>query len=162
MMVDVTADATRPEIIAWMMVRAAGMGTCMMPIMTAGISALPSRLSNVGSAYNTLFQRVSSALGVSAMTAMSTATSAQVSADRAALTQPGVADTPPRIQAMTSEGAHGVIGLWEQVQAQVLAESYSDVFVALAVMSAVGIPLTFLLGPKPSRVLADAEPADSG
>ena len=150
MMIGVTADTPRPEVIAWMMVRAAGMGTCMMPIMTAGISALPTRLSSVGSAYNTLFQRVSSALGVSAMTALSTANAAQVSADRAALTRPDVADTPPGIESVVGQGPHGVIGLWQQVQAQVLAESYSDVFVAMAVMSAIGIPLAFLLRSKPS------------
>jgi EmrB/QacA subfamily drug resistance transporter len=162
MMIGVRSDSTRPEIIAWMMVRAAGMGICMMPIMTAGISALPTRLSSVGSAYNTLFQRVSSALGVSAMTAMSTANAAQVSADRSALSRPGVADTPPGIEAVTSQGPHGVIGLWEQVQAQVLAESYRDVFVALAVMSALGIPLAFLLRGRPSVSGEAAEPIEAG
>jgi len=145
MMVEVTADTPRAQIIAWMMVRAAGMGTCMMPIMTAGISALPSRLSSVGSAYNTLFQRVSSALGVSAMTALSTASAAQVAADRSALSRPGFADTPPAIGAVVGQGPHGIIGLWQQVQGQVLAESYSDVFLVLTVMSALGIPLAFLL-----------------
>src|SRR6201999_1010471 len=33
MMIGVTADTPRPEIIVWMMIRAAGMGMCMMPIM---------------------------------------------------------------------------------------------------------------------------------
>jgi len=38
----ISADMTRPELIVWMGIRAAGLGLCMMPIMTAGLSALPT------------------------------------------------------------------------------------------------------------------------
>jgi len=65
----INVDMTRPELIGWMCIRAAGLGMGMMPIMTAGISALPVKLVNYGSAFNTLVQRVSSALGLAVLSA---------------------------------------------------------------------------------------------
>jgi hypothetical protein len=68
---------TRPELIVWMTIRAAGLGLSMMPIMTGGLSALPAALSSAGSAFNTLTQRVSSALGLAVLTALATVQEAQ-------------------------------------------------------------------------------------
>jgi MFS family permease len=41
----INIDMTRSELIEWMMIRAAGLGLGMMPIMTGGISALPAKWS---------------------------------------------------------------------------------------------------------------------
>jgi EmrB/QacA subfamily drug resistance transporter len=145
MMITINVDATRPEIIEWTSIRAGGMAVAMMPIMTAGLSSLPPHISNFGSAYNTLFQRVSSALGVSIMTALTTIQQAQLMADRSGLLQPNTADTNPQITQMQQQGPGGLISLWQQLQAEVLAQSYSDVFLVVTIMTAIGIPLAFLL-----------------
>jgi EmrB/QacA subfamily drug resistance transporter len=85
MLAGINIDMTRPELIVWMMIRAAGLGLSMMPIMTGGLSALPAALSSAGSAFNTLTQRVSSALGLAVLTALATVQEAQFMADRSAL-----------------------------------------------------------------------------
>jgi hypothetical protein len=145
MLIQITVDTTRPEIMMWTTIRSAGMAVAMMPIMTAGLSSLPPAISNFGSAYNTLFQRVSSALGVSIMTALTTMVQAQIMADRSGLIQPDAADADPRILAMQRQGQSGLIPLWQQLQNEVLAQSYSDIFLVVTVMTAIGIPLAFLL-----------------
>jgi EmrB/QacA subfamily drug resistance transporter len=145
LMIDINVDATRPEIIAWTSIRAAGLAMCMMPIMTAGLSSLPSEISNFGSAYNTMFQRVSSALGVSVMTALTTSQQAQFMANRSGLIQPGAANTDARILQMQQQGPEGLLPLWRQLTAEVLARSYSNVFLVITILTALGIPLAFLL-----------------
>jgi EmrB/QacA subfamily drug resistance transporter len=145
LMIQITVDSTRPEIIAWTSIRAAGLAMCMMPIMTAGLSSLPPEISNYGSAYNTMFQRVSSALGVSAMTALTTSQQAQFMANRSGLIQPGAANTNPQILQMQQQGPGGLIPLWQQLVAEVLARSYSNVFLVITILTALGVPLAFLL-----------------
>ena len=61
----------------------------MMPIMTGGLSTLPSQSTDTGSAFNTIVQRVSSALGPAVVTALVTGNSAQFTANRSALLQTG-------------------------------------------------------------------------
>ena len=85
LMTGINADMTRTELAWWMMIRAAGIGLAMMPIITSGISSLPGRALGSGSAFNALIQRVSSSLGLAALTALATAQQAQYLADRAAL-----------------------------------------------------------------------------
>jgi EmrB/QacA subfamily drug resistance transporter len=162
MMVKINVDATRIEIIEWTMIRAAGVAMSMMPIMTAGLSALPNEISNFGSAYNTLFQRVSSALGLSAMTALTTMHQAQSMADRSALLHAGGADIDPRVAALQQHGPGGLIGLWQRVQAEVLSQSYSDAFLVITVLSVLGIPLAFLLGSGRPERGEGAEPVEVG
>ena len=59
----INPDMTRGEIVSWTCIRAAGTGLAMMPIMTGGLSSLPSELTTSGSAINTVAQRVSAASG---------------------------------------------------------------------------------------------------
>jgi len=162
MMVTINIDATRPEIIGWTTVRAAGVAMSMMPIMTAGLSALPAQISNFGSAYNTLFQRVSSALGLSAMTALTTMQQAQGLADRSALLSSGGADVDPRIAAMQQRGPGGLIGLWQQTRAEVLSQAYSDAFLAITALTVVGIPLALRLRAGTPERGEGADPVEVG
>src|SRR5882762_5681361 len=72
MMVGISADTTRPEMVLWTVIRAAGISMAFMPIMTVGLAALPPSIINSGSAISQIAQRVSNALGVAALGALST------------------------------------------------------------------------------------------
>jgi EmrB/QacA subfamily drug resistance transporter len=159
-----TADTPRPELAAWMVVRSAGIGLAMMPIMTSGLSSLPSTMTGSGSAFNTLFQRVSSALGLAALTALATTQTAQITADRAALISGQGADADQRILAMQEHGPAGLIPLWQQLGLQVQAEVDADVFLLAGAAALVGVVFALFLrqGRPTAATGASAEPVELG
>ena len=69
---DITLDMTDGRtIVAAGLLRAAGMGLAMMPIMTGGISAIPPAAGQpAASAFNNVVQRTPAALGLAVLTAM--------------------------------------------------------------------------------------------
>ncbi|HEY4008072.1 MAG TPA: DHA2 family efflux MFS transporter permease subunit [Pseudonocardia sp.] len=158
----INIDMTRPELIAWMMIRAAGLGLGMMPIMTGGISSLPPDIVSAGSAFNTLTQRVTAALGLAALTSLATVQQAQITADRSALLPDNGASLDPRILAMQQQGAGGLLPLWQQLQVEVQAQAYSNVFLVAGICTLAGVFLAFFLrhGKVPST--GDAEPVEVG
>ncbi|HEY2206342.1 MAG TPA: DHA2 family efflux MFS transporter permease subunit [Pseudonocardia sp.] len=153
------ADLPRPELAAWMMIRAVGIGLAMMPIMTSGISSLPTSVVGAGSTFNTLFQRVASALGLAALTALATAQQAQFMADRAGLvTAHGLAQDP-RIAELGATGPGGLIPVWQRLHLEVQAQAYGNSFLIAGVLALVGVVLAlFLRHGRPSSGTADAEP----
>jgi EmrB/QacA subfamily drug resistance transporter len=158
----INIDMTRPELIVWMMIRAAGLGLGMMPIMTGGISALPSSVVSSGSAFNTLTQRVTSALGLAVLTALATSQQAQFMADRSSLLQSSGANLDPRIVAMEQQGQAGLIPLWQQLHVEVEAQAYSNVFLVAGLCTLVGVVLAFFLRNGKAPTTADAEPVEVG
>ncbi|HEY6687743.1 MAG TPA: DHA2 family efflux MFS transporter permease subunit [Propionibacteriaceae bacterium] len=129
----INPDMTREEIVMWTCIRAAGVGLAMMPIMTGGLASLGPDQTNSGSAINTVVQRVSAALGLAALTALATAQQAQLAQGRADLVQ------------STSQAAHlhllQLFGLYRRTQVSVLANSYANLFLltaAVTAMAAVG------------------------
>ncbi|HEY1970427.1 MAG TPA: DHA2 family efflux MFS transporter permease subunit [Pseudonocardia sp.] len=154
MMTKINIDMTRPELIAWMMIRAAGIGLAMMPIMTGGISALPPAIVSAGSAFNTIAQRVTAALGLAALTALVTAQQAQLMADRAALLAGVGPSIDPRVFAMQQQGPGGLLQLWQTLQTEVEAQAYSNVFLIAGLCTLSGSFLALRLRhgrPKPTE-----------
>jgi EmrB/QacA subfamily drug resistance transporter len=145
MMVQVSADTSRPEMVLWTVVRAAGMALCFMPIMTVGLAALPPAIINSGSAISQIAQRLSNALGVAALTALSTVQQAQLYADRAPLLASTGPDMLPQVHQMQAGGAGGLLPLWRELHTQVSAQSYSNIFLVTTAASAVALVLTFFL-----------------
>ena len=145
MLSSINVDIPRGELILGTVVMAAGLGLAMMPIMTGGLSSLPSEFSGAGSAINTLAQRVSSALGLAVITAMVTADRAQFWADRSGLLMGSGANVDPRIVQMQQQGQSGLIPLWQEVSNQVLAQAYSNAFVVTGCVVLAGAALAFLL-----------------
>jgi EmrB/QacA subfamily drug resistance transporter len=141
----INIDISRGELIAGMMVMAAGLGLAFMPIMTGGLSTLPAEVSDSGSTVNTLVQRVSSAFGLALMTAMVTANQAQFMSDRSALLQGSGADADPRIIAMQAQGPSGLIPLWQQLTLQVQAQTYSNAFFLAGCGTLAGVVLALFL-----------------
>jgi EmrB/QacA subfamily drug resistance transporter len=141
----INIDMTRPELIMWMMIRAAGLGLAFMPIMTGGIAALPPTIVNSGSAFNTVFQRVSAALGLAVLTGLATVQQAQFMTDRAVLLQSTGPTVDPRILALQQHGQAGLLPLWQQLQVEVAAQAYSNIFLISAILTLLGVPFAFLL-----------------
>jgi len=141
----INIDMTRPELVVWMMIRAAGMGLAMMPIMTGGLSVLPAHLASAGSAFNTLFQRVSSSLGLALLSALSTVQQAQFMADRSGLLQSQGPAVDPRIFAMQQQGPTGLLSLWQTLETEVEAQAYSNIFLVVGVLTVGASVLAFFL-----------------
>jgi EmrB/QacA subfamily drug resistance transporter len=151
LMISVSADTTRTEIVVWTMIRAAGLAFAFMPIMTVGLAALPPSIINSGSAFSQIAQRVSNALGVAAMTALATVQQAQLYADRSALLSGSGPDELPRIQQMQQQGTGGLLQLWQQLQNEVAAQTYSNIFLVTTAGTLLGLVLTlFLKGGRPA------------
>ena len=133
---------TRGELVLWMCIRAGGTGLAMMPIMTAGLSALSPDLTTSGSAINTVAQRVSAALGLAGLTVIATNQQANLLAARGALVpSSSVSHLPPG----------ELSALLQRTQLEVLAQSYSNVFLLTAGLTVVAAFLSLLLrtGPNP-------------
>ena len=165
LMTGINIDMTRPELIVWMMIRAAGIGGAMMPIMTGGISSLPPAIVNAGSTFNTLTQRVTAALGLAGLTALATAQQAQQMAARSALMTATGPDIDPRVVAMEKQGSGGLVQLWQQLQNEVQSQAYSNLFFIAGIVTLFGALLAFLLrnGSRDAGVAdADAEAVEVG
>ncbi|GAA5155687.1 DHA2 family efflux MFS transporter permease subunit [Pseudonocardia eucalypti] len=163
----INPDMTEADVILWTCVRACGMGLSMMPLMTAGISALPASRVDQGSAINNLTQQASAAIGLGIFTTMAVGQQAQMAADRAALmTQNRAAELPvipmPPGMGLTPDmmGAGGdrtlaMYGLYQQTRLHVLGASYSNVFLVIAGLCVAAVILSFLLRRPPAASPGD-------
>jgi EmrB/QacA subfamily drug resistance transporter len=137
LIVNINADMTRTELSWWMVIRAAGVGLAMMPIITSGIASLPASLAGPGSTFTTLFQRVAAALGLAALTGLATSQQAQYWADRTALVPAYGPTEDPRLIAMSHKSPSGLVPLWQQLHLQVEAQAYSNIFLVVGVATLV-------------------------
>ncbi|HTK66086.1 MAG TPA: DHA2 family efflux MFS transporter permease subunit [Pseudonocardia sp.] len=142
---NINVDVTRGDFMLWMAIRAGGLGLCMMPIMTAGISSLPSSRVGSGSAFNNLTQRVTSALGLALITGIATSQKAQFMADRSGLLRPDGANANPELTRMAAHGPEGMLPLWQQLSVEVQAQAYSNVFLITGALTFIGMALAFCL-----------------
>jgi EmrB/QacA subfamily drug resistance transporter len=156
---NINIDMTRGELIVWMAIRAAGLGLCMMPIMTVGLSSLSGSRTSSGSAFNNLTQRVTSALGLALLTGIATSQQAQFMADRSGLLNPTGADANPELAQMVAKGPAGMLPLWQQLTVEVQAQAYSNVFMITAFITLLGVALAFCLrnGRPSTYASADSE-----
>jgi Na+/melibiose symporter-like transporter len=141
----INVDISRGELVVSMVIMAAGLGLGFMPVMTGGLSTLPPDVADSGSTVNTLVQRVSSALGLAALTAMVTANQAQFMSDRSALLQGSGTGADPRILAMQEQGPSGLIPLWQQLSMHVQTEAYSNAFFLTGCVTLAGVVLALFL-----------------
>ncbi len=142
LMTGLNLNTTKEQIVLWTCIRSIGMGLGMMSVQASGIAALDPRLTNSGSAINNVVQRVSSALGLAALSAMVTMQQAQLLSDRNAL-----------IQASDPQAGHlGMVGLYQLytgMNLEVLANAVTNMFQIttwITVLAAV-LALTLRSGP---------------
>jgi EmrB/QacA subfamily drug resistance transporter len=149
MMRSTTLDTTHEHLMWLLAFRAVGMGLAMMPIMTGGIAAVPPSQVSGASAFNTVVQRTSAALGLAVLTAMVTSSQAQLADDRAGLMTSGL--PMPSLGTGQAGQLTGLYAVYQQTQAQVFVEAMDGLFIVTAIITAVGVGLALMLrsGPVP-------------
>jgi EmrB/QacA subfamily drug resistance transporter len=161
-MASLTTDTPHSQLQLILAVRAAGIGLAMMPIMTGGLSSLPTELTSMGSAFNTVVQRTSSAIGLAAMTALMTLQQAQELADRSGIMpssgSSGSASSGSMSSGSASAGSAASSGSgsgggsmleqysnYQHLQSQVFITGLNDLLIATAILTAIGVPLALTL-----------------
>jgi EmrB/QacA subfamily drug resistance transporter len=158
-MVGINTDMSRTAILLRLMLSGAGLALCFMPIMTGGMSSLPPAIASAGSAMTTLVQRVTAAIGLAAITALTTTQQAQLFASRSALEQASGANVDPRIAEMQSQGPSGLLPLFTELRDKVTTESYSNAFLVVGVCVLAAVPLALFL-PKSRPAAGTAGPVE--
>jgi EmrB/QacA subfamily drug resistance transporter len=145
MMVGINTDMSRPEIYLRLMISGAGLSLCFMPIMTGGMSSLPPGIASAGSGMTTLVQRVTAAIGLAAITALTTVQQAQLFASRSALLPASGTQVDPRVAQMQSQGPSGLIPLFTELRDKVTTQSYSNAFLIVGLCVLAAVPLAYFL-----------------
>lgn len=140
----ITPDTPLADVALWSAIRQLGSGLCFMPVITAGISALPPRLTGSASGMNNIVQRVASSVAIAALGSASATAVAQLMSDRGSLYASGARATP-QVTAYTEQGPAGLLGMYQQVSNAVLTETYANGFYVVAIMCMVGALLAVLL-----------------
>jgi EmrB/QacA subfamily drug resistance transporter len=143
-LVDITVDANRPQLMAWLIVRAFGLGLTLVPILAGGMSALAPALVNDGSALRTLAQRIIAGIGLTLLSAMQLRQQAQLYSDRAALMRVG---NNTELAHLAAKGPSVLIGLWQQISVRAATDSFSNVFLVTGLLTLVAALLAAWLLP---------------
>jgi EmrB/QacA subfamily drug resistance transporter len=139
-----TVDTPRSDIELWTTIRNVGTGLAMMPMITAGVSALPRRLTSAGSGMNNVMQRVASSVAIAAFTSLDTSKGAQMMADQGSLINTG-ADASPAIGAAVAQGPSGMTGIYTEMSNIVTTQTYANGFYVVALMCAAGALLALTM-----------------
>lgn len=140
---DLNVDSSHHEISLILMLRACGMGLAMMPIMTAGLAAVPPALVPSGSAFNNVIQRTAASLGLAILAAVLTTSTSQFMADRAALVD---SDTEmPTLGAGALGHFYGMYGTYRQTSNQVFVLAIDNLMIIVTAVTLVGLALALFL-----------------
>lgn len=144
-----TPETPLLDVEIWTSVRNVGTGLAMMPIITAGVSALPATMTSAGSAMNNVVQRVVSAVAIAVFGSLNAITGAQIAANWSALYDTGT-QAPVAIQQARAQGPAGLLPLYEQFNARVTTQTYDNGFYLIALLCLGGAVLALLLrsGPR--------------
>jgi MFS family permease len=155
----INPSMTQQDVVIWTCIRAAGNGLAMMPIMTAGLAAIPAAFASSGSPVNNIAQRVSGSLGLAGLTVLATSQQAQLMADRAALI-PATSGVAP-VQQIVAQGQGMIYAYYQQLSLYVMADAYSNVFLVCCVLTAAAVVLALFLhsGSPAAETAAAPEPA---
>jgi len=144
LMCRITPEVTSSEVIFWTCVRGIGLGLSIMPIMTAGLAALPAAQTNAGSALNNVARQCGGALGLAVLSAVSISQQAQLLADRGALIR--ASDQAPTTAGLTSPRVFAsMYSKYQYLSSQVMASSYANLFLVVALLTAACVGLAVFL-----------------
>ncbi|MCL6612080.1 MAG: DHA2 family efflux MFS transporter permease subunit [Peptococcaceae bacterium] len=154
----ISLDTSFRQLQAILVVRAVGLGLCMMPISTAGMNTIPPALVGRASAINNLVRQISASLGIAYMTYIMMdrqAHHAAWMADGISWTSPAAVDTYRRLSAVASSafgpgtGDSAALGYMNMmVQKQAMVQGIGDAMLVGALMAFMTIPLLFFLSKK--------------
>ena len=156
----ITPNTPRLDVEMWLVIRNVGIGLCLMPIITAGVSALPGTLTAAGSTMNNVVQRVAASVAIAVFGSLNAGEGAQLMADRGALASQallsGAARGLPQAAA-TAVARHdptALAGVYRELVKAVTTETYANVFAVVALLCAGGavVGLTMRSGrPEPAE-----------
>ena len=146
LMAHITVDTPRGDIEWWLAVRNIGVGLCMMPIIAAGTSALPTVLTSAGSSVNNVMQRLASSVAVAVFGSLNASKGAQIEANRSALIGADPYATAQLVGAGgQAKASTGVLGAYQALTAQVTTETYANGFFVVAILGVVGAVLALFM-----------------
>ncbi|HTK67262.1 MAG TPA: DHA2 family efflux MFS transporter permease subunit [Pseudonocardia sp.] len=169
---NITAETTHLHIIIWTALRGYGMSLAAIAALTAAVNCVEPKRTNQASALENVSQQIPGAFGIAVLASMLTSQQAQLIADRGALLGPDsmlaraagpaiahlkMADTDtPATFALFYRAASDLLE-------DIMARALSNMFLLLAVTSAVGVVLGLLLPLKQPQVEnePDVVPGDS-
>jgi EmrB/QacA subfamily drug resistance transporter len=154
----INTDMPIGEIILYECGMSVGLGLAMMPIMTGGLNALTGPISQFGSAFNTLSQRVSQSFGTALLTGLITIDNAQFFVDRSAIVDGRGANADPRIQQFVQDGSSQLSAYWQQVGNKAQTAAYSQAFLIAGSLVLAGTVIALLL-PSGRAHVVDDQPA---
>ncbi|WP_261381530.1 MDR family MFS transporter [Paenibacillus cremeus] len=116
-------QASKVYVAAWMTIRYVGIALAFMPVMNAGMSAIPKEKSGHASSVTNWIRQATGALSIGVFSSLLAARS---------LTH-------------QKELSHGAAAVTELIRAQGMAMGVQDVFLVATVICLFAIPLTFIL-----------------
>ncbi|HWN32456.1 MAG TPA: DHA2 family efflux MFS transporter permease subunit [Pseudonocardia sp.] len=155
----ITPHTPRLDIETWLVIRNVGIGLSLMPIITAGVSALPSTLTAAGSTMNNVVQRVAASVAIAVFGSLNSSEGAQLMADRGALTSVALVHAaarrlPKAAAAVARNEPAAALGVaYQELVKEVTTETYANVFFVVALLCAGGalVGLTMRSGrPEPA------------
>ncbi len=154
----ITLETSFFELQLILVLRAVGLGLCMMPISTAGMNTIPPVLVGRASAINNLFRQISASLGIAYMTYIMLDRQARHSAwlsDGISWTSPAAVETYQRLNTVASSsfgpGTGDVLALGYMnmlVQKEAMVQGIGDALLISALIGLLTIPLMFPLRKK--------------
>jgi EmrB/QacA subfamily drug resistance transporter len=146
----ISSDLSRTDVMVWTSLRGMGQAFCMVPLLTAGLDGIPSDKMDAASAINNVMQRVTGALGLALLTTFVTSNSAQAAADWYGGITVQSMQSNSQVAAMMGNGDRGMLAYYQLIQLKVQAQTYSNLFLLLAVVTTLGALLGLLFsGKKP-------------
>ena len=152
LMAHITVDTPRSDIEIWLMIRNFGVGLAMMPIITAGTSALPQALTAAGSSVNNVMQRLASSIAIAGFGALNNIKGDQIGVDRGGMS--GVNPyTTSRVlgpgagvgQPLDPDRTTLYNGLYRVLTSQITTQTYANGFFVVAILGLVGAALAILM-----------------
>lgn len=157
-------DTTYLHIMWIYIVRSFGMAFVMMPIMTAGMNALPPRLISHGNAFVNTMRQLAGSIGTAILvTVMTTQQTNHLSAFSEELdkTNPVIQDHMRELAQQYGGESAAMKVLLEHVNKLASVEGVNDAFIVATIISAIALILSFFLqGKKKAQLSAEKANAE--
>lgn len=157
-------DTTYLHIMWIYIVRSFGMAFIMMPIMTAGMNALPPRLISHGNAFVNTMRQLAGSIGTAILvTVMTTQQTNHLSAFSEELdkTNPVIQDHMRELAQQYGGESAAMKVLFEHVNKLASVEGVNDAFIVATIISAIALILSlFLQGKKKAQLSAEKANAE--
>lgn len=157
-------DTTYLHIMWIYIVRSFGMAFIMMPIMTAGMNALPPRLISHGNAFVNTMRQLAGSIGTAILvTVMTTQQTNHLSAFSEELdkTNPVIQDHMRELAQQYGGESAAIKVLLEHVNKLASVEGVNDAFIVATIISAIALILSlFLQGKKKAQLSAEKANAE--